>query len=61
MNIYLVIILFIIIGSYLLDTVVETVNVRHARTDLPEEYKGYYDAEQYKKAQNYLKEIRGLR
>jgi STE24 endopeptidase len=56
MNIYLVIILFIIIGSYLLDTVVETVNVRHARTDLPEEYKGYYDAETYRKAQNYLKE-----
>jgi len=56
MNIYLVIILFIIIGSYLLDTVVETVNVRHARTDLPEEYEGYYDAETYRKAQNYLKE-----
>jgi len=56
MNIYLVIILFIIIGSYLLDAVVETVNVRHARTDLPEEYKGYYDAETYRKAQNYLKE-----
>ncbi len=56
MNIYLVIILFIIIGNYLLDIVVETVNVRHAKTDLPEEYKGYYDAETYRKAQNYLKE-----
>jgi len=56
MNIYLVIILFIIIGSYLLDTIVETVNVRHARTDLPEEYEGYYDAETYRKAQSYLKE-----
>lgn len=56
MNIYLVIILFIIIGSYLSDTIVETVNVRHARTDLPEEYEGYYDAETYRKAQSYLKE-----
>lgn len=56
MNIYLVIILSIIIGNYLLDIVVETLNVRHASTDLPEEYEGYYDPEEYKKAQNYLKE-----
>ena len=56
MNIYLVIILCIIVGNYLLDMAVETLNVRHARTDLPEEYEGYYDAEEYKRAQNYLKE-----
>ncbi len=56
MNIYLAIILFVIIGNYLLELVVETLNVRHAKTDLPEEYQGYYDAKQYKKAQNYLKE-----
>jgi STE24 endopeptidase len=56
MNIYLVIILSIIVGNYLLDIVVETLNVRHASTDLPEEYEGYYDPDEYKKAQNYLKE-----
>ena len=56
MNIYLVIILFIVVGNYLLDIVVETLNVRHAKTDLPEEYEGYYNTEEYKKAQNYLKE-----
>jgi STE24 endopeptidase len=56
MNIYLLIILSMIIGNYLLDIVVETLNVRHASTDLPEEYEGYYDPEEYKKAQNYLKE-----
>ncbi len=56
MNTYLVIILFIIVGDYLLDVVVETVNIRHAKTDLPEEYQGYYDAERYKTAQNYLME-----
>ena len=55
MNIYLTIILSIIIGNYLLDIVVETLNVRHAKSDLPEEYKGYYDAEEYKKTQDYLK------
>ena len=56
MNIYLVIILSIIVGDYLLDVVVETLNVRNAKTDLPQEYEGYYNAEEYKKAQNYLKE-----
>lgn len=56
MNIYLTIIFSIIIGNYLLDIVVETLNVRHAKSDLPEEYKGYYDAEEYKKTQDYLKE-----
>lgn len=56
MNIYLLIILFVIIGNYLLDVVVETVNVRHAKSDLPEEFKGYYDAKEYKRAQDYLKE-----
>ena len=56
MNVYLIIIISVIVGNYLLDIVVETLNVRHARTALPEEYEGYYDPEEYKKAQNYLKE-----
>ena len=56
MNVYLVIILFVIVGNYLLDIVVETLNVRHTQSDLSEEYEGYYDAEQYRKAQDYLKE-----
>ena len=56
MNIYLIIILFIILGNHLLNIFVETANVRYAQTELPEEYKDFYDAEQYKKAQNYLKE-----
>lgn len=56
MNIYLIIILFIIVGDYLLGIVVETLNVRHVKTELPKEFEGYYDAEKYKKAQNYLKE-----
>lgn len=56
MNFYLVIILFIIVGNYLLNIVVETANVRYAKTDLPKEYEGYYDAERYKQSQDYLKE-----
>jgi len=56
MNIYLIIILAIIIVDYILDIVVDTLNVKHTKTDLPEEFEGHYDAEKYKKAQNYLKE-----
>ena len=56
MNIYLIIILVIIVGNYLLDTIIEMLNVSHVKTELPKEFEGYYDAEKYKKAQNYLKE-----
>ena len=56
MNTYLIIILSIIIVDYILDIVVDTLNVKQTKTDLPEEFEGYYDAEKYKKAQNYLKE-----
>ncbi len=56
MNIYLVIILVILIGEYFLDLVVESLNVRRASPVLPEEFAAYYDADKYKKSQNYLKE-----
>ena len=56
MNIYLIVILFIIVGNYLLNAVVETANVRYAKTDLPKEYEGYYDSDKYRKSQDYLKE-----
>ena len=54
MNGYLVLILIIIIGDYLLDIVVETLNVQHLSTDLPQEFQGFYDAEKYTTAQRYL-------
>jgi STE24 endopeptidase len=56
MNIYLLIILLIIVGNYLLNTAVETANVRYAKSDLPKEYADYYDAEKYRQSQDYLKE-----
>lgn len=56
MNIYLVIILIILIGNYLLELFVESLNVRHASNILPREFDSYYDADKYKKSQNYLKE-----
>ena len=36
--VFLVIILAILIGDYLLNLIVDTKNVRHLRTDLPEEF-----------------------
>ena len=56
MNLFLVIILAILIGDYLLNLIVDTRNIRHLKTDLPEEFSGYYDSEKYKKSQEYLKE-----
>ncbi len=56
MNPFLLFILAILIGSYFLDVVVESLNVRYVKTDLPREFEGYYDGEKYKKSQEYLKE-----
>jgi len=56
MNLYLLIILIIILGNYLLDIIVDMLNMNHVTTDLPKEFEGYYDADQYNKSQNYLKE-----
>lgn len=55
-NIYLIIIIAILGGFYLLDLIVESLNLRDAFPDLPDEYVGFYDKESYSKSQNYLKE-----
>jgi STE24 endopeptidase len=60
MNIYLVIILTVLVGSYVLNLIVESLNIRHLRTELPKEFEEYYDADKYKQAQNYLKENTGF-
>ncbi|MCF7874405.1 MAG: M48 family metallopeptidase [Candidatus Omnitrophica bacterium] len=56
MNIYLVIILTILIGGYLLSLLVEALNIKTANPKLPSEFIGYYDPEKYKKSQEYLRE-----
>jgi STE24 endopeptidase len=56
MNYFLIIILAVLIGTYLLDLVVDTLNARHVKTELPEEFRDCYDADKYKKAQEYLRE-----
>ncbi|MDQ1336354.1 MAG: endopeptidase [Thermodesulfobacteriota bacterium] len=56
MNRYLILILAILVGDYLLNLIVDTLNMRHLSTDLPEEFVGYYDRETYTRSQEYLKE-----
>lgn len=56
MNYYLALILAIIIGSYFIELLVERLNLRSLKTELPEEFEGYYDGERYRKSQKYLLE-----
>ncbi|HOP47651.1 MAG TPA: M48 family metallopeptidase [Desulfobacteraceae bacterium] len=56
MNTYLIIILAILIGTYLLDTLIDILDVRHFKTELPDEFIGHYDEERYRTSQEYLKE-----
>ena len=55
-NAYFIFILAILIGNYLLDTIANLLNVRHAKVHLPREFVGCYDQEKYRKSQKYLKE-----
>ena len=56
MNLYLVIILVILIGQYLLSLVVDRVNIKHLNPVLPNEFKGFYDEDKYAKSQRYARE-----
>lgn len=55
MNLFLIIIIAILFFDYILTFVVDTLNVKALKTDLPSEFKDYYDADKYKKSQEYLK------
>lgn len=61
MNIYLLIILVILLGEYLLELFVENLNISNAGCVLPKEFAGYYDAGKYKQSQDYLRENTRLR
>ena len=52
----LFIILIIIIGSYLLDLLVNYLNIRHLSSIVPQEFEGYYEHDKYEKSQSYLKD-----
>ena len=50
MNLYLVIILVILVGQYLLGLVVDRLNIKHLNPELPGEFKGFYDEDKYAKS-----------
>lgn len=56
MNPYLVFIITFIIITYILELIVEWLNLKHISPDLPDEFNNYYDNDRYKKSQLYLKE-----
>ncbi len=55
MNEYLVFILTLLLLSYLLELVVAQLNLHSLSPELPSEFAGVYDAEQYAKSQDYTR------
>ncbi len=56
MKTYLIVILFILIGEYFFNLIVEILNLKNIESNLPDEFIGIYDSEKYEKSQKYLKE-----
>jgi STE24 endopeptidase len=56
MNDYLIFILALMVFNWLLSLIVETLNLRNLRTEIPEEFQGTYDDEKYATSQRYLKD-----
>lgn len=55
MNIYAIIILAALITGYVISILTGILNIRSLKPDLPEEFNGVYDAEKYKKSQEYTR------
>lgn len=55
MNVYAWIILAALLVRFILSVVSETLNLRALRNDLPDEFEGVYDAEDYRKSQDYTR------
>jgi STE24 endopeptidase len=53
MNGYILVILLAFLGEYFLNFVADLLNLKVMRTALPEEFKGIYDQEAYRKSQAY--------
>jgi STE24 endopeptidase len=55
MNIYLIIILAALILEFVLRSIVRYLNLKALKTKLPDEFKGFYDEEKYKRSQEYTR------
>lgn len=56
MNAYLIIIIFFLVSKYILELVIEILNNRQLDTDLPEEFSGIYEADNYARSQRYARD-----
>lgn len=56
MNGYLIFVIALLVFDYVLEVVVEQLNLRRLSPEIPEEFRGVYDAEKYAKSQNYTRE-----
>ena len=57
MNIYLVVILTALIGEYVLRSIARYLNLKALDKNLPEEFKGFYDAEKYRQSQHPIDQV----
>ncbi len=55
MNIWLLFILAILLGNYLLEQVLSYLNIKALDSKLPADFKDVFDAEEYKKSQDYTR------
>ena len=55
MNLYATIILGTFVFSFLVDLITEILNLKALRDELPDEFNGVYDADAYKKSQEYTR------
>jgi len=56
MNPYLVFILFVLVGSFIIECLGDVLNIRNSKAHIPQEFVGVYDTGLYQKSQVYLKE-----
>jgi len=56
MNAYLFIIIIFLAAAFLIGFITDYLNIKNMSGVLPDEFKGYYDEEKYKKSQDYLKD-----
>ncbi len=55
MNTYAIIILVALLGEFVLNRVADLLNLRALRPELPEEFRDVYDAEKYRRSQEYTR------
>ena len=59
-NGYFIVVMALLVGHYLLETVADWLNLRHVSSELPAEFEGFYDAEKYRRSQRYLRDTTRL-